>query len=47
MRPMRRRLRYSLKKLKELLRERLHMLYTKREAMFGPQLMRELERRSC
>lgn len=31
-------------KLKDFLRERLHMLYTKREAMFGPQLMRELER---
>ena len=31
-------------KLKDFLRERLHLLYTKREAMFGPQLMRELER---
>lgn len=31
-------------KLKDFLRERLTMLYTKREAMFGPQLMRELER---
>ena len=31
-------------KLKDFLRERIHMLYTKREAMFGPKLMRELER---
>ncbi len=31
-------------KLKDFLRERLHMLYTKREALFGPQLMRDLER---
>ena len=31
-------------KLKDFLRERLHTLYTKRETMFGPQLMRELER---
>ena len=31
-------------KLKDFLRERIHLLYTKREAMFGPKLMRELER---